>query len=181
MNEFSIRTERLLLRRLNEDDLPALTALNQDPRVMEFIGPVLNEPEIRAMINRSEKSWDDLGYGRLAVELIDTQEFIGFIGLAQCKFESHFTPAVEIGWRLSRKSWNLGYATEGATAVLNWAANALFVSEIVSFTSASNIPSRRVMEKLGMERNPIDDFDHPKLKLGDPLRPCVLYRRQFTQ
>lgn len=181
MTGISILTERLLLRRFMPDDLPALTALNQDPKVMEFIGPVLDPAQSRAMIDRAENSWDELGYGRFAVEEPQTREFVGFIGLAQCKFESHFTPAVEIGWRLAHRFWNLGYATEGGKAVMNWASNTLAVQEIVSFTSATNLRSRRVMEKLEMQRDPKDDFEHPKIEPGEPLRPCVLYRRQLIR
>lgn len=146
MNEISIKTERLLMRRWSDADLPALAALNQDPTVMEFIGPVLGEAESRAMIQRTEKSWDEFGYGRFAVEIINTSELIGFIGLAQCKFDSHFTPDVEIGWRLAHKHWGLGYATEGTITVMSWALDHHGLSEVVSFTSASNLRSRRVME-----------------------------------
>lgn len=180
MNEISIRTERLMLRRWNDADLPALAALNQDPAVMEFIGPLLNEVESQAMLDRAEKSWNDLGYGRFAVEVVETRELIGFIGLAQCKFESHFTPAVEIGWRLAHKFWNLGYATEGSSALMDWASANLRLNEVVAFTSVSNIRSRRVMEKIGMDRNIHDDFQHPNLGPSDPLRQCVLYKRQLT-
>lgn len=127
------------------------------------------------------KKLDDLGYGRFAVEVIETRELIGFIGLAQCKFESHFTPAVEIGWRLAHKFLNLGYATEGSSAVIDWASGNLPIDEIVAFTSASNIRSCRVMEKIGMARNVHDDFQHPNLAPSDPLRLCQLYIRQLTR
>lgn len=180
MDEISLRTERLILRRWSDIDLPALAAMNRDPRVMEFIGPVLSDAESRAMITRTEKSWDELGYGRFAVEIADTRELIGFIGLAQCKFESHFTPAIEIGWRLAHKFWNLGYASEGAAAVMNWALESHRLSEIVSFTSISNLRSRRVMEKIGMHRDIHDDFLHPRKAPGDPLQANVLYRKETT-
>lgn len=177
MSEISIKTDRLLLRRWKDSDLPALTVLNQDPVVMEFIGPLLSQAESQAMIARAEKSWDELGYGRFAVEVADTEQFVGFIGLAQCKFAAHFTPAVEIGWRLTPRFWNLGYATEGAIAVLSWAFETQELDEVISFTSLSNLRSRRVMEKIGMERNVLDDFQHPNLVPGDPLGPHVLYRK----
>lgn len=180
MEEISLRTERLILRRWSDTDLPALAAMNQDPTVMEFIGPVLSETESRAMITRAEKSWNELGYGRFAVELADTRELIGFIGLAQCKFDSHFTPAIEIGWRLAHKFWNLGYATEGATAVMSWALDHHGLSEVVSFTSASNLRSRRVMEKIGMHRDTRGDFLHPRKAPDDPLEANVLYRKEAT-
>lgn len=97
MVDVSIRTDRLFLRPWRDDDLSFLTSLNQDTNVMEFIGPVLDESESRAMIARARKSWEENGYGRFAVEISQSSELIGFIGLAQCKFESHFTPSVEIG------------------------------------------------------------------------------------
>lgn len=178
MDEISIKTQRLLLRQWNDSDLAALTTMNQDPKVMEFIGPVISEADSQAMIERARRNWQEHGYGRFAVEISETSELIGFIGLAQCKFESHFTPAVEIGWRLAHRFWNLGYATEGAMAVASWAFDDREINEIVSFSSVLNLSSRRVMEKIGMHRDIADDFLHPNLTLGDPLRPCVLYRKQ---
>ena len=145
---------------------------------MKFIGPFLTNNQTQEMILRAEQSWENYGFGKFAVELVGTGELIGFIGLTQCKFESHFTPAVEIGWRLSSKFWNKGYATEGALAVLGWATDTLLLTEVVSFTSQSNYSSRRVMEKIGMHHDPADDFQHPNLKPGNPLRPHVLYRKR---
>ncbi|HUW87681.1 MAG TPA: GNAT family N-acetyltransferase [Candidatus Paceibacterota bacterium] len=179
MNEISIKTPRLLLRQRGDTDLLSLAEMNLDPKVMEFIGPIISESESRAMIERARGSWQELGYGRFAVEISETSELIGFIGLAQCKFESHFTPAVEIGWRLAQKHWGFGYATEGADAVMSWAFANCEIDEIVSFSSASNLSSRRVMEKLEMHRSDTDDFLHPNLKPGDPLRQCVLYRKRI--
>lgn len=181
MTEPSIKTERLLLRRWRDDDLPEMTAMNQDPIVMATIGPPMSQADSQAMIDRAETSWRERGYGQFAVELADSHEFIGFIGLAQCRFESHFTPAIEIGWRLKRQYWNLGYATEGALAVLDWAFNSLGLEEVVSFTSHGNIRSRRVMEKLGMVHDAADNFDHPNVALDSPLRPHVLYRKQKSK
>jgi len=178
MDEISINTERLLLRQWKDSDLPALVSMNQDPKVMEFIGPALNEADNRAMIERAKRNWVEHGYGRFAVEATKTSELIGFIGLAQCKFESHFTPAVEIGWRLAHNFWGLGYATEGAEAVMTWAFKNLDLHEIVSFTSTSNFRSRRVMGKIGMQRDIVDDFKHPNMTADNPLRENVLYRKQ---
>lgn len=181
MDEISINTSRLLLRQWKDSDLSALTAMNQDPKVMEFIGPAISEADSQAMIERARRNWQEHGYGRFAAEIPETSELIGFIGLAQCKFESHFTPAVEIGWRLAHKHWGLGYATEGAIAMANWAFDNCEINEIVSFSSVLNLNSRRVMEKIGMHRNIADDFLHPNLTPGDPLRLCVLYRKQVPR
>jgi RimJ/RimL family protein N-acetyltransferase len=98
------------------------------------------------------------------------------VGLAVPSFEASFTPCVEIGWRLARSCWNLGYATEGARAVVAFAFETLRLAELVSFTVPANAPPRRVMEKLGMTRDPAEDFDHPSLPPEHPLRRHVLYR-----
>ena len=103
--------------------------------------------------------------------------FVGFIGLHPPTFETHFTPCVEIGWRLSADHWNRGYATEGARAAMAFGFETLGLSEIVSFTVPGNVRSRRVMEKLGMSRSAVDDFDHPSLPEGHRMRRHVLYRK----
>lgn len=172
-----IKTERLLLRQWRDEDLEQLIEMNRDPKVMEFVGPILSEDQSAAMMERAHKSWDQHGYGRYAVEVTETCSVIGFIGLAMTRIDTHFSPAVEIGWRLSTQYWGKGYATEGASAVSDFAFNDLGLTELVSFTSAQNVRSRRVMEKIGFQRNPLDDFLHPNLSPDNPLRASVLYRR----
>lgn len=172
-----IETKRLLLRQWRNEDLGQLAEMNHDPRVMEFIGLVLSEDQSKAMMERARKSWEERGYGRFAVEVLETGSVIGFIGLAATRINAHFTPTVEIGWRLSTQHWGRGYATEGADAVMDFSFNNLGLTEVVSFTSAKNLRSRRVMEKVGFQRNPVDDFEHPNLSPDDPLKPNVLYRR----
>jgi ribosomal-protein-alanine N-acetyltransferase len=105
-----------------------------------------------------------------------TGEFVGFTGLAVTEFEAHFTPAVEVGWRLARSAWGNGYATEAARAALSFGFEEAGLNEVVSFTAPANRRSRAVMERIGMSRDPRDDFDHPGLPGGHPLRPHVLYR-----
>jgi RimJ/RimL family protein N-acetyltransferase len=95
-------------------------------------------------------------------------------------FNAHFTPAAEIGWRLARGQWGKGYATEGARAALAFGFDKLGLDEIVSFTAVINLRSQRVMERIGMTHDPADDFDHPRVAPGDPLRPHVLYRLRRT-
>jgi RimJ/RimL family protein N-acetyltransferase len=112
----------------------------------------------------------------MAVELVEAGSFIGFVGLAETRFEAHFTPAVEVGWRLARDYWGCGYASEGARAAIAFGFDQLGPGEVVSFTTVGNERSRKVMERLGMTRDPGDDFDHPLLAHADPLRPHVLYR-----
>jgi RimJ/RimL family protein N-acetyltransferase len=112
------------------------------------------------------------------VEIPGAASFAGFIGLARPRFDAHFTPCTEVGWRLGPHWWGRGYATEGARAALEFGFRELNLDEVVSFAAETNVPSRRVMERIGMIRNPIDDFDHPDLPAGHTLRRHVLYRKR---
>ena len=150
--------------------------MNADAAVMEFMSKRLTAEESDVLADRIQKWLAEHGFGLFAAELRETGSFIGFVGLSAPAFESHFTPCVEIGWRLAREFWGSGYATEGAYAVLRLAFMSLELPEVVSFTAALNERSRRVMERLEMVRNTKDDFDHPLLSATDPLRPHVLYR-----
>ena len=116
------------------------------------------------------------GYGLYAVEVKQSGAFVGYVGLARPNFEAHFTPAVEIGWRLARETWGQGYATEAARAVVDHAFGPLGLEALVSFTAEWNRPSRRVMEKIGMTHDPADDFRHQKLPADHKLSRHVLYR-----
>jgi RimJ/RimL family protein N-acetyltransferase len=171
-----LRTDRLYLRRWKADDRPTFARLNADPRVTEFLGQPLSPEESDARVNRIEAHFAEHGFGLWAVEIPGVTPFAGFIGLAIPRFEAAFTPCVEIGWRLDADHWKHGYATEGARAALAFGFDALQLGEIVSFTVPANIRSRRVMEKLGMTHSPDEDFDHPLLTEGHPLRRHVLYR-----
>jgi RimJ/RimL family protein N-acetyltransferase len=170
------KTERLILRRWRESDRQLFAALNADPRVMEFFPHPLSAEESGALVDQIEVHFERHRFGFCAVELIKDHSFIGFIGLAVPTFSAHFTPCVEIGWRLSVASWDLGLATEGAREMVRQAFEVHGLKELVSFTVPANIRSRRVMEKLGMTRDAADDFDHPRLPEGHPLRRHVLYR-----
>jgi RimJ/RimL family protein N-acetyltransferase len=143
---------------------------------MEFFPATLSPEETDELIDRIGQHFESHGFGIYAVELIETGEFIGFIGLNTPTFEAPFLPAVEIGWRLAHAHWGQGLATEGARAVVVHAFQALKLPSLVSFTTATNLRSRRVMENIGMVHDPAADFDHPNLPAGHPLRPHVLYR-----
>ena len=171
-------TPRLQLRQWRESDLEPFAALNADPRVREFFPNLMTREESDQSAKLMAGHIAKTGWGFWAVSLVKTGEYIGFIGLQPVYFKAHFTPAVEIGWRLAFQYWGNGYATEGARAALKYGFETLNLSEIVSFTTASNLRSRHVMEKLGMQRDPKDDFDHPKLAQGHPLIRHVLYRIQ---
>ena len=176
MGSESIETERLLLRRWRADDREAFAALNTDPQVLEFLPRALTRAESGAMIARIEAHIDRHGFGFWAAEIPGVTPLAGFVGLAVPHFEAHFTPCVEIGWRLAPELWGRGYATEGARGVLGYAFDELGLEEIVAYTAPENSASRRVMEKLGMTYDAAEDFDHPLLPAGDRLQRMVLYR-----
>ena len=168
-----IRTERLLLRRWTECDRDPFAELNADPRVMEHFPSVLTRADSDAMVERIEAHFERHGFGLWAVEVIGQAPFIGFVGLAVPSFEAHFTPCVEVGWRLAARFWGRGYATEAARAGVAFAFDQAGLTEIVSMTVPENIRSRHMMERLGMTRDPADDFEHPTLP---DHRRHVLYR-----
>lgn len=172
----NIETPRLLLRDWRPEDLDPFAQMNLDPMVMRYFPNTFTREESRERAERSAKALDELGWGCWAAELKEEAAFIGFIALAEPTFQAHFTPCVEIGWRLAEAYWGRGLAPEGARAVLDFAFGRLGLEEVVSFTAAGNAPSRRVMEKLGMARDPADDFDHPRIPLDHPLCRHVLYR-----
>ena len=169
-------TDRLVLRSWQPSDYQSFARLNSDPRVMEFFPTLLTQAESDANMRLMEEKIKKDGFCFWAAELKTNREFIGFIGLNIPGFETHFTPCVEIGWRLAYEHWGKGYAPEGAIACLKYGFEKLGLKEIVSFTTVNNLKSRRVMEKIGMTYDPKDDFDHPKLVEGHPLRRHVLYR-----
>lgn len=143
---------------------------------MEHFPAALGRAESDALADRIDAAFEERGFGLWAVEIIDASAFIGFVGLARVSFEAHFTPAVEVGWRLAKEYWGRGYATEAARAALSFAFNQLMLDEVVSFTSDGNLRSRRVMERLGMHHDSADDFDHPGMPPDHHLAKHVLYR-----
>ena len=171
-----ISTERLLLRPWRREDLEPFAALNADPRVMEFFVSVLTRDESDRLADRLSEHVDEHGWGLWAVEIAGVTPFAGYVGLSAPRFDAPFTPCVEVGWRLAVEHWGHGYATEGASAALEFGFRRLKLDEIVSFTVPQNLRSRRVMERLGMTHDPADDFDHPGLPVEHRLRRHVLYR-----
>lgn len=156
--------------------MPAFAAMNADPRVMEFFPACLDQPESDAMAARIDEHFGEHGYSFWAVEAAGVANFTGIAGLLVPHFEAHFTPCVEIGWRFAHEFWGRGYASEAARALLEFGFDRAGLSEIVSLTVPSNERSRRVMERIGMAHDPADEFDHPNLPEGAPLRRHVLYR-----
>jgi RimJ/RimL family protein N-acetyltransferase len=171
-----LETPRLILRAWRDDDRSPFAAMCADPAVMRYFPSTLTREECDRGVDRLLAHFDRHGFGFFAAELRETGAFIGFIGLAVPWFHAHFTPCVEIGWRLAAAYHNRGLATEGARETLCYAFETLELPEVVSFTVPANLPSRRVMEKLGLTHDTGGDFDHPNLPEGHPLGRHVLYR-----
>lgn len=175
-----IRTDRLILRHWRDEDLESFAELNGDAEVMAHMPSLLDRGESDALAARINEQLKQRGFGLWAVEVPGVAPFIGFVGLSVPRFTAHFTPCVEVGWRLGRTHWGKGYATEAAQASLAFGFDNLGLEEIVSFTVPTNTRSIAVMERLGMTRDPADDFDHPRLPEGHALRRHVLYRLTCT-
>jgi ribosomal-protein-alanine N-acetyltransferase len=171
-----LETPRLRLREWRDGDLESFAAMNADPEVMRHFPSALTREQSDALVERIRSTFAERGFGWWAAEIRESQAFAGFVGLAVPTFPAPFMPCIEIGWRLAREHWGQGYAPEGARAALAHGFGPAGLEEIVSFTAQGNAASRRVMEKLGMARNPDEDFDHPSVEKGSPLRRHVLYR-----
>jgi RimJ/RimL family protein N-acetyltransferase len=195
----TLKTARLLLRGWRDADRAPFAALNADPRVMRYLGPPLSRAASDALADRIAAHFAEHGFGLWALEIPGHADLIGFVGLSVIRFTPPWRRAVkvqaprlgetgsdpvspslregvEVGWRLAADAWGYGYATEAARAALAFGFEQIGLAEIVSFTTRANRASRAVMERLGMTHDPRDDFDHPLLAPGDPLRPHVLYR-----
>ena len=176
----SLFTNRLKLAVFSQSHVSELVRLNADPEVMRYFPATLNPEESAALLQRIIEHQRINRYSLFALHLKESDAFVGWCGLMKVPFSSHFTPAVEIGWRLNKIFWGKGLAPEAARSVLRFGFLELGLSEIVSFTAELNQPSIRVMQKIGMQCNPEDTFDHPKLPVNHPLQRHILYRLQKT-
>ncbi|MEV6209908.1 GNAT family N-acetyltransferase [Kitasatospora sp. NPDC051914] len=170
-----LRTERLLLRPWRESDLAPWAAMNADPEVREHLGELLTREQCEAGVAAFRADTERRGYGWWAVEAAATGEFVGFAGLDDVDEDMPFT-GVEVGWRLARSAWGHGYATEAGRACLDFAFDTLRLPEVLAVTTAANHRSQAVMQRLGMVRDPAEDFEDPYAPEGSRLRPSVLYR-----
>jgi RimJ/RimL family protein N-acetyltransferase len=170
------QTQRLLLRRWKDSDRDAFAAMNADPEVMAHFPRVLDRAASDALLDRIEAHFAAHGFGLWALGVLGGESFVGFVGLLRVGFEAHFAPAVEIGWRLVASAWGKGFASEAAREACRIGFEELRLPQLVSFTVPANTRSRAVMERLGMSHDPRDDFEHPALAEGHPLRSHVLYR-----
>lgn len=169
-----ISTERLIMRSWRESDLAPWAAMNADPEVRRYVGPLLTPGQAEAWVLNFQDDLDRRGFGFWALEVRASGDFIGFTGLDIVEEEMPVT-GVEIGWRLARSAWGHGYATEAARAAMEYGFGILTLPEIVAITMAANLRSQAVMERIGMTRDPAEDFDDPDV--AEPsLRRHVVYR-----
>ncbi len=171
-----IGTDRLVMRGWRESDLAPWAAMNADPEVRQYLGPLLTFEQASAWVLAFQDDLDRYGFGFWAVEVRASGEFIGFTGLGTVDEEMPIT-GVEIAWRLARPAWGHGYATEAALAALEYGFGTMGLPEIVAVTMARNLRSRAVMRRIGMTSDPAEDFDDPDVDEG-PLRRHVVYRKR---
>lgn len=168
-----IETQRLTLRRWRDADLGPFAELNGDPDTLVFFPSTLTRAESDAFVDRIEARFEAYGYGLWALEVIETGQFIGFTGLAPLPDDVPGGGGTEIGWRLARHAWHLGYATEAALAAREVAFAGIGLAELWSMTSLLNTPSQAVMRRIGMTE--AARFSHPRVPDGSPLKPHVTY------
>lgn len=171
-----IKTERLILRPWRESDFLPYSQINSDKKVMEFIPGTISREESDDMVRSYQEEWKQRNHGRWAVEAPGIADFIGYVGLHYTDFKANFTPCIEIGWRLGSEFWGKGFATEAAVAALDYGFNTLKLKDFYAFTFEGNENSRKLMERLGMTREPSLDFDHPALPPGHPIGRYVVYK-----
>jgi RimJ/RimL family protein N-acetyltransferase len=170
-----ITTERLIMRGWREADLAPWAAMNADPEVRRYVGPLLTFEQAAAWVLNYQDDLDRYGFGFWAVEIRASGEFIGFTGLNTVDKEMPFS-GVELGWRLARPAWGHGYATEAGLAALRYGFGTMGLPEVVAVTMARNVRSQAVMRRIGMTTDPAEDFDDPDVGEG-PLRRHVVYRK----
>ena len=176
-----IETERLIIRQWLKEDLKYFFRMNSNPEVMRYFPKLLSREESDSFVERASAQIDKRGYSFWALELKENSKFVGAMGVNNVNFKEHFTPAVEIGWRLDNNFWRQGLGFEGAISILDYAFYSLMLKEVVSFTSKINGPSIGLMEKIGMQRDKNGDFDHPNVERKSPLSRHVLYRISYRE
>ena len=171
--KYIFKSERLGFRNWNIKDLDEFAKINADLQVMKHFPKPLTKKETLEFIKRLQKHFHEKEYTYFATEILETGELIGFIGLAFQDYESEFTPATDIGWRLKQNAWGKGYATEGAKKCLEFAFEKLQLKTVISVCTEQNTKSENVMKKIGMKK--IGSFNHPKLKAYPDYESCICY------
>lgn len=173
MKKYLFTSARLGFREWTEADKLKMHLINSNPEVMKHFPTVLSKAQTNAFIDRMNVLFSRTGFCYFAVDRLDTNAFIGFIGLAEKDFEADFTPCVDIGWRLDKKQWGKGYATEGAKRCLEYAFHEIALKEVIALCPVTNENSEQVMKKIGMQK--VKHFHHPLLAEYKHLEECVLY------
>ena len=174
INKYIFTSYRLGFRNWKDSDLEELAKINLDKEVMEFFPSRLTKEGSSQFIFGQQMNYNENGFCYFAVEIIKSGEFIGFIGITEQIFESDFTPAIDIGWRLKTSAWEKGYATEGAKKCLEFAFNEIKLTSIIATCPKVNSKSENIMKKIGMKF--IEEFEHPLLLNDDILKNCLLYK-----
>lgn len=173
MSQYLFESERLQFRFWKTSDIDWFSRMNEDAAVMRHFPSTLTYDESKGFLNRLIEVQEKNGYCYFAVEEKKSGEAIGFIGITNQIYESDFTPAVDIGWRLMSEFWNKGYATEGANAILAVAKKKWNIDQLISVATLANNQSTHVMKKIGMTY--VKSFLHPNLKAYPDMQECVLY------
>jgi RimJ/RimL family protein N-acetyltransferase len=173
MRSYLFKSARLGFRNWQEGDIDKLAAINADKEVMKFFPSLRTWQETGSFIERMQKQFEEKGYCYFAIDTLDEETFIGFIGLSEQNYVADFTPCIDIGWRLAKTAWNKGYATEGAKKCLEFAFQTLHLEQVYAIAPVVNAKSEHVMKKIGMRK--VKTFDHPHMLNNDLLRKCVLY------
>lgn len=176
MDRYIFKSKRLGFRNWEEKDKAKLGEINADPRVMKHFPSIQTQEQTNALVDRMKMQFTKNGFCYFAVDHLEHQEFIGFIGIAEQTFESDFTPGVDIGWRLAQEHWGEGYATEGAQRCLDFAFQVIGLEKIIAICPETNTASERVMQKIGMKKKGY--FKHPLLSEWEHLEKCVCYEIQ---
>ena len=174
MSDYYFKSNRLGFRKFIPEDLPVFAQMNADEAVMKFFPFPLTKAESDALAQRINEHFDKHQFTYFAVETLQNQAFIGFVGLARQEYETAYSPFVDIGWRLKKTAWGQGFATEGAKACLQYAFETIGLEEIYAVATLANHQSENVMQKIGMKK--LEDFDHPKIAVGHPMRRCMMYK-----
>ncbi len=169
-------SKRLGFRNWTDEDIPAMHTVSSDPKVMKYFPSILSLEETSDFVKRMQKHFKKYGYCYFAVDELETENCIGFIGICYQTYEAPFTPGVDIGWRLATKFQGKGYATEGAQACLDYAFNTLNISEVYAVAVHQNTPSIHIMKKIGMQY--FAEFDYPNFPEGVELNPCFVYKKE---
>lgn len=171
--KYIFTSERLGFRNWEQADIENLFEINSDRKVMEFFPNIVTKQQTVEFVERMKNQYANKGFCYFAVEKLENQEFIGFIGLSEQTYKADFTPCIDIGWRIKSSEWNKGFATEGAKKCLNYALNDLKIEKIYSITPKVNIKSELIMTKIGMTK--LYEFEHSLLTDNERLKICVLY------